>query len=461
MHVHILGVCGTFMGGVAAIAKAAGHRVSGSDEDVYPPMSTQLRKLGIQLHEGYDVIPSRDGVDCVVVGNVLSRGNAAVEALLDSGLPYYSGPEWLFNNFLQDKWVLAVAGTHGKTTASSMLAWILDYAGLSPGFLIGGMPHNFGVSARLGESEYFVIEADEYDTAFFDKRAKFVHYRPRTLAVTNIEYDHADIYADLDAILWQFHQLFRTVPNNGLISVNGRDENISNLLNKGIWTPVETFSSEEGVNWSARYDHIGAKSRFSVFKDGENVGQADWNLLGVHNLENALAALSSAIHVGVTVDVALEALSKFKGVKRRLEKRGIFKGITLYDDFAHHPTAIRATIRALRCWESNCRIVIVLELRSNTMRMGLHRDSLKKTLSEADLIYMLGSDDLAWNPESTLASLGEKFSVTWSVNEMLGVLLEELKSGDHVVMMSNGGFQGLPRLLQQSLKSQDSESVRV
>ena len=456
MRVHILGICGTFMGGIAAIAKAAGHQVSGSDENVYPPMSTQLRKLGIRLDDGYSANSFSD-VDCVVVGNVLTRGNVAVEALLDSGLPYYSGPEWLFDNVLQDKWVLAVAGTHGKTTASSMLAWILEYAERSPGFLIGGVPRDFSISARLGDSEFFVVEADEYDTAFFDKRAKFVHYRPRTLAIMNIEYDHADIYADMDAILWQFHQLLRTVPNHGLISVNGRDGNIGQLLEKGVWTPVETFSSEEGANWSARYDLIGAKSRFSVFRDGENVGQADWALLGPHNLENALAALSSAVYAGVSIEVALEALSKFKGVKRRLEKRGVFKGITLYDDFAHHPTAIQTTIRALRSQKAERRIVVVLEPRSNTMRMGVHRDSLRKVFDEADRVFVLASEDLTWNPELALAPLGAKLSVAWTVEEILGALLEELQRGDHVVMMSNGSFQGLPRLLQQSLKSHDPQ----
>ena len=457
MRVHILGICGTFMGGIAAIAKAAGHQVSGSDENVYPPMSTQLRKLGIRLQEGYDSEPFIDEVDCVVVGNVLTRGNPAVEALLDSGLPYYSGPEWLFDNVLQDKWVLAVAGTHGKTTASSMLAWILDYAGHSPGFLIGGVPRDFGISARLGGSEFFVVEADEYDTAFFDKRAKFVHYRPRTLSIMNIEYDHADIYTDLDAILWQFHQLVRTVPNHGLINVNGQDENIGQLLDKGVWTPVETFSSEGGTNWSASYDLVGAKSRFSVFRDEENVGQADWALLGPHNLENALAALSSAVYAGVSIEVALEALSKFKGVKRRLEKRGVFGGVTLYDDFAHHPTAINATIRALRSQKADRRIVVALEPRSNTMRMGVHRDSLRKVFDEADRVFVLASQDLKWSPESALAPLGAKLSVAWSVDEMLEDLMEELQSGDHVVMMSNGSFQGLPRRLQQALKSHEPE----
>jgi len=454
MRVHILGICGTFMGGVAALAKAAGHQVSGSDENVYPPMSTQLRKLGISLHEGYDEHQFGDDLDCVIVGNVLSRGNIAIETLLDSGVPYHSGPEWLANNVLTDKWVLAVAGTHGKTTTTSMLAWILDYAGLSPGFLIGGVPTNFKISARLGRSKYFVVEADEYDTAFFDKRAKFVHYRPRTLAITNIEYDHADIYSDLDAILWQFHQLVRTVPSRGLISVNGRDANIDDLLARSVWTPVETFSSDdEAATWSANYDLIGAKSRFSVFRRGEKVGQADWALLGHHNLENALAALSAAVHAGVGIDVALEALSKFNGVRRRLDKKGVFKGVTLYDDFAHHPTAIETTLAAVRSRKTEQRIIAVIEPKSSTMRMGVHRDALRKACGEADRVFVLASENLNWNPESALTALGSKLSVAWDVDELLDSLLSELKSGDQVILMSNGNFQGLLRLLQQALKS--------
>ena len=456
MRVHILGICGTFMGGIAALAKAAGHRVSGSDENVYPPMSTQLRKLGIRLYEGYDEHQFDDDLDCVVVGNVLSRGNTAVEALLDSSLPYCSGPEWLANNVLTDKWVLAVAGTHGKTTTASMLTWILDYAGLSPGFLIGGVPTNFNISARLGRSKYFVVEADEYDTAFFDKRAKFVHYRPRTLAITNIEFDHADIFSDLDAILWQFHQLVRTVPSRGLITANGQDQNIDDLLARGVWTPVETFSSaDEAATWSASYDLIGAKSRFSVSRRGEKVGQADWALLGRHNLENALAALSAAVHAGVGIDVTLEALSKFKGVKRRLDKRGVFKGVTLYDDFAHHPTAIETTLAAVRSQKVKQRIIAVIEPKSNTMRMGVHRDALRKSLGEADRVFVLATEALNWNPESALSALGSKLSVAWDVNALLDSLLSELDSGDQVILMSNGNFQGLPRLLQQALKSSE------
>ena len=333
MRVHILGVCGTFMGGIAAIAKEAGHDVSGADQNVYPPMSTQLEKLGIKLVEGYEA-PIDGAVESVVVGNALSRGKPVVEALLNSGRVYSSGPQWLAEHVLHDKWVLAVSGTHGKTTTTSMLAWILEYAGLNPGFLIGGVPSNFGISARLGGSKYFVVEADEYDTAFFDKRAKFVHYRPRTLIVNNIEFDHADIYADVDAIIWQFHQLLRTVPGNGLIVANGKDANIERLLARGVWTPLVTFSaSDRGAHWFGAYDSIGAESRFSIFEQGSARGSGRWSLLGQHNLENALAAIAAAGHVGVAPDTALQALAQFKGVKRRLELRGTFAGITLVRGF--------------------------------------------------------------------------------------------------------------------------------
>jgi UDP-N-acetylmuramate: L-alanyl-gamma-D-glutamyl-meso-diaminopimelate ligase len=445
------------MGGVAALAKAAGHEVSGSDENVYPPMSTQLRKLGIPLQEGYD--PKRLGkdLDCVVVGNVLSRGNPVVEALLNSDLPYYSGPQWLAENVLRDRFVLAVAGTHGKTTATSMLAWVLDYAGHDPGFLIGGVPKNFSISARLGSSKYFVVEADEYDSAFFDKRAKFVHYKPRTLAITNIEYDHADIYPDMQAILWQFHQLVRTVPGRGLIVANGRDANIDTLLSMGVWTPIETFSGRDGsATWTANYDLIGAKSRFSVYRHGEPKGETGWALLGKHNLDNALAAIASAAHAGVDVELAIEALSRFKGVKRRLEKRGVFRSVTVYEDFAHHPTEISSTLAALRSQHADRRIVAVVEPRSNSMRMGVHKDALRPAFDDADRVYMLASKRLDWNPESTFAALGDKLSVEWQVEALLRRLVDDLAPGDQVVLMSNGSFQGLPRLLQQALKSSEA-----
>jgi UDP-N-acetylmuramate: L-alanyl-gamma-D-glutamyl-meso-diaminopimelate ligase len=461
MRIHILGICGTFMGGIAALAKDAGHQVSGSDENVYPPMSTQLRKLGIKLNEGYDPAHLTGDIDCVLVGNVLSRGNPAVEALLDSGTPYYSGPEWLARNVLRDKWVLAVAGTHGKTTTTSMLAWILECAGLEPGFLIGGVPRDFSMSARLGRSRYFVVEADEYDTAFFDKRAKFIHYRPRTLAITNIEYDHADIYPDLESIIWQFHQLVRTIPGKGLITVNACSEAIERVLAKGFWTPVETFTATESpANWSADYDLIGAKSRFTVKRDGVQAGQCGWALLGRHNLENALAAVSAAAHTGVDVGVALEALSRFKGVKRRLEKRGVFHGVSLYEDFAHHPTAIAGTLAALRSQQGDRRIVAIVEPRSNTMRMGVHGDALSGALVDADMVYVLGSPGMQWDPAVVLSDLGDKLRVESDINSIVDDVLQHSRAGDQIVLMSNGSFGGLPRLLQQALKSTEQPGER-
>ena len=451
MRVHILGVCGTFMGGVAAIAKEAGHAVSGADQNVYPPMSTQLEALGIKLVDGYEA-PIDADVESVVVGNALSRGKPVVEALLNSGRAYTSGPEWLADHVLRDKWVLAVSGTHGKTTTTSMLAWILEYAGLKPGFLIGGVPANFGISARLGGSKYFVVEADEYDTAFFDKRSKFVHYRPRTLIVNNIEYDHADIFSDVDAIIWQFHQLLRTVPGNGLVVANGKDANIEKLLKRGIWTPLATFSANDRTaRWFGAYDSVGAESRFSVFEQGAARGSGRWSQLGLHNLENALAAIAAAGHVGVSLDTALEALAQFKGVKRRLELRGSFAGISLYEDFAHHPTAIATTLQGLRSLAPRKRIVAVMEPRSNTMRMGVHRDTLHGSFAAADRVFVLAAADLGFDPAEALAPLGERLVVAADVQTLLKRLLDELTDGDHVVLMSNGSFHGLPQLLEQAL----------
>jgi UDP-N-acetylmuramate: L-alanyl-gamma-D-glutamyl-meso-diaminopimelate ligase len=453
MRVHILGVCGTFMGGIAAIAKEAGHDVSGADRNVYPPMSTQLTDLGIRLVEGYDSAVDAD-VESVVVGNAMSRGIPVVEALLDSGRTYSSGPQWLAEHVLRDQWVLAVSGTHGKTTTTSMLAWILEYAGLSPGFLVGGVPSNFGISARLGGSKYFVVEADEYDTAFFDKRAKFVHYRPRTLIVNNIEFDHADIYSDIDAILWQFHQLLRTVPRNGLIVANGKDANIERLLKRGVWTPLATFSaSDRNARWFGSYDVVAAESRFSVFEQGAARGLGRWSLLGQHNLENALAAIAAAGHVGVAPATALQALAEFKGVKRRLELRGTFGGVGMYEDFAHHPTAIATTLAALKSLAPGQRVVAVMEPRSNTMRMGVHRDTLHGSFADADRVFVLGAADLGWDLGAALAPLGKRLTIETDVQALMTRLLAELTAGDLVVLMSNGGFQGLPRLLEQALQT--------
>jgi UDP-N-acetylmuramate: L-alanyl-gamma-D-glutamyl-meso-diaminopimelate ligase len=452
MRVHVLGICGTFMGGIAAIAKEAGHAVSGADRNVYPPMSTQLSALGIDLVQGYDAGVDTE-VDAIVVGNALSRGLPVIEALLDSGRPYTSGPQWLAEHVLGDRWVLAVSGTHGKTTTTSMLAWILEHAGLSPGFLIGGVARNFGISARLGASPYFVVEADEYDTAFFDKRSKFVHYRPRTLVVNNIEYDHADIFADVEAIIWQFHQLLRTVPRRGLIVANAVDANVERLLARGVWTPVTTFSARDaGASWWGSYESIGAESRFRLVKDGTPIGSTTYPLLGAHNLENALAAIAAASHVGVAPEVALAALARFTGVKRRLELRGTFGGISMYEDFAHHPTAIATTLAGVKSRPGAGRIVAVMEPRSNTMRMGVHRDTLCRSFDAADRVFVLAGAELDWDPATALAGLGARLVVLSDVNVLLQRLLEELAAGDQVVLMSNGSFQGLPAALQRELE---------
>ena len=444
MHIHILGICGTFMGGIAQIAKQAGHEVSGSDVNVYPPMSTQLSKAGIVLSEGHrvdDLVPAPDEV---VVGNVMCRGNPVIEHLLNKDIPYTSGPQWLREHVLQNRWVLAVAGTHGKTTTSSLLAWILDYAGLSPGFLIGGVAHNLGVSARLGESPYFVIEADEYDTAFFDKRSKFVHYQPRTLILNNLEFDHADIFKDLAAIQQQFHHLIRTVPGKGLIITNNGDKNLDDTLARGCWTPRQRFSVDcTAADWSARL-LVADGSSFEVIYRGTSQGEGSWGQLGRHNVMNALAAIAAAHQVGVSVAVALEAVAKFQGVKRRLEVRGVFNGITLYDDFAHHPTAIASTLRALRDRiGQGGRLIAVLEPRSNTMRMGIHKDSLGHALAEADTVYLYQSDDLDWSLNEVCAQISGRAVVIDSIPAMVERLATELIANDHVVVMSNGSFGGL------------------
>ncbi len=453
MHIHILGACGTFMGGVAALAKASGHTVTGSDQNVYPPMSTQLRKLGVRVQTGYDADQLTDAMDSIVVGNVMRRGMPVVEAMLDRGLNYESGPQWLARHVLAGRWVLAVSGTHGKTTTASMLAWILEHAGLSPGFLIGGVPRNFGVSARLGESEFFVVEADEYDTAFFDKRAKFVHYRPRTLVITNIEHDHADIYPDVESILWQFHQLLRTVPGRGRILVNARDPNIPRVLDMGCWTPVERFVSGEGLRaeWQGEYELVGPKSRFVVTRGDGEVGRAGWSLAGEHNLQNALAAIAAAEHAGVPVETSLEALTAFEGVKRRLERRGRIDGVTIYDDFAHHPTAIRQTLQAVRQQQPERRVVAVLEPRSNTMKQGLHAAALPGSLDAADLVYVYAPSALEWDAAEVLAPLGGRLAVIGAIPALIERLVADLREGDEVVIMSNGGFDGLPRKLEQAL----------
>jgi UDP-N-acetylmuramate: L-alanyl-gamma-D-glutamyl-meso-diaminopimelate ligase len=443
-HVHILGIGGTFMGGLAAIGQAAGFRVTGSDLNVYPPMSTQLQALGVDIIQGYGAEQLNPKPDIVVVGNALSRGSPVIEAMLDRGIPYTSGPQWLAERVLAQRHVFAVTGTHGKTTTSAMLAWILEHAGLAPGFLVGGVPGNFDYSARLGDSPFFVIEADEYDTAFFDKRAKFVHYRPRTVILNNLEYDHADIYPDVASIRRQFHQLLRTVPSAGRLIVNGQDAELATTLAMGCWTPRETFGlSSAPQNWSAQIAEGSAASRFTVYFDGLEVAEVSWDLLGGHNVMNALAAIGAARHAGVAPPQAAEALRAFRGVKRRMEVRGVINGITVYDDFAHHPTAIETTLRGLRARVGGARILAVLEPRSNTMKLGVHREQLAPALALADRSWFLNSPDLGWDLAAAVACMGDRVDLAGSVDELVAKLAAQARPGDHILVMSNGGFGGL------------------
>jgi UDP-N-acetylmuramate: L-alanyl-gamma-D-glutamyl-meso-diaminopimelate ligase len=446
MHVHILGICGTFMGGVAAIARAAGFTVTGSDRNVYPPMSTQLESLGIRLTEGFDAAQLEPPPDVVVVGNVMTRGMPVIETLLESGLPYASGPEWLSREVLKDRWVLAVAGTHGKTTTASLLAWILEHAGLDPGFLIGGVPANFGTSARLGSAPFFVIEADEYDTAFFDKRAKFVHYRPRTLVLNNLEYDHADIYPDVAAIQRQFHHLVRIVPGSGRIVWNAADPLLKDTLAMGCWTPLEGFarSARTDAVWSARA--LPQAADFSSFEvlEGDRVrGAVEWPLIGAHNMENALAAIAAARHAGVDVPQALAALPQFGGIARRMQLRGEVHGVCVYDDFAHHPTAIATTIDGLRRRGGAARILAVLEPRSHTMRMGVHQHTLAPALAGADEVWLYAPADIGWDTSAVLGALAARGHASGDVDALAREVASAARPGDQVLIMSNGGFGGL------------------
>ena len=455
-HIHIIGIGGTFMGGLAAIAQEAGFKVSGCDAKMYPPMSTQLADLGIAVHEGFDAEQLNEfPADVYVVGNVAKRGMPVIEAILNRGLPYVSGPQWLAENVLHGRWLLGVAGTHGKTTTASMLAWVLEYAGLAPGFLIGGIPQNFGISARLPQapkadpasrSPFFVIEADEYDTAFFDKRSKFVHYRPRTAILNNLEYDHADIFPNLAAIQTQFHHLVRTIPGNGLIVCNGREESLQTVLAQGCWTPVGNFGSAEG--WQAgEPDENGA---FDVLHHGQTVGHIAWPLLGEHNRLNALAVIAAARHAGVSIQVACEALSQFQNVKRRMEVKGCVRGVTVYDDFAHHPTAIATTIAGLRQKVGGARIIAVLEPRSNTMKLGSMKAALPRSLAEADQVFCYGGG-VEWDVAAALAPLGGKLHTANDFNAFVQSILSNAKSGDHILVMSNGGFGGIHQKLLDGL----------
>jgi UDP-N-acetylmuramate: L-alanyl-gamma-D-glutamyl-meso-diaminopimelate ligase len=450
MHIHILGICGTFMGGIAQLARASGHRVTGCDSSVYPPMSTQLEASGITLLEGYGIEQIALAPDIYVVGNAISRGNPLLEEILDRGLPYVSGPQWLADHVLRGRWVLAVAGTHGKTTTSAMLAWILEDAGLSPGFLIGGVPMNFGISARLsgniGDSPFFVIEADEYDTAFCDKRSKFIHYRPRTVVLNNLEFDHADIFADLAAIETQFHHLVRTLPRNGLLVSNAGESSLDRVLARGCWTPVETFNNVHG--W--RMLGNDAEGSLQLMRGDEVVGHARWNLTGEHNRANALAALLAARHVGVPFDKGLEALSQFENVKRRMELRGTVDDINVYDDFAHHPTAIATTVAGLRRKVGRARILAVLEPRSNTMKLGVMKAQLPASLSETDLVFCYAAN-LGWDAAGALASFGERAVVEDDLEQLVARISASAQPGDQILVMSNGGFGGIHEKLLAAL----------
>ena len=436
MHLHILGICGTFMGGIALLARDAGHRVTGCDANVYPPMSTQLAAHGIELVEGWGADQAALRPDVFVIGNVVTRGNPLMEAILDRGLPYISGPQWLRQNVLAGKWVVAVAGTHGKTTVSSLVAWILEHAGLDPGFLIGGVPGNFGVSAKLGSGSHFVVEADEYDTAFFDKRSKFVHYPARTAVLNNLEFDHADIFPDLAAIETQFHHFVRMLPASGLLVGNGADKALARVIERGCWTPVEPFGVAGG--WTA----VPSEDGFDVLWKGEHQGRVRWALQGPHNRANALAAIAAARHCGVAPAQAIDALATFAGVKRRMEVRGVVNGVTVYDDFAHHPTAIETTLEGLRASVGNARIHAVIEPRSNTMKLGIMKDQLATSLAAADRVYCY-SAGLRWDATAVLAPLGGKAVVTDDFEKLLGAIADSARSGDYVLIMSNGGFGGI------------------
>ncbi|TAL56648.1 UDP-N-acetylmuramate:L-alanyl-gamma-D-glutamyl-meso-diaminopimelate ligase [Pandoraea sp.] len=450
MHIHILGICGTFMGGLAVLATEAGHTVTGCDANVYPPMSTQLEAQGIRLIEGYDASQVALAPDLFVIGNVVSRGNPLMEEILNRNLPYISGPQWLGEHILRNKWVMAVAGTHGKTTTTSMLTWILEDAGYQPGFLVGGVPLNFGISARLTDANFFVIEADEYDTAFFDKRSKFVHYRPRTAVLNNLEYDHADIFPDLAAIETQFHHLVRTIPEQGRILVNGRESAFERVLSRGCWSEVESFGVPRG--WHAD----GSDEQFLVRYQDRAFGAVRWNLQGEHNRMNALAAVAAARHVGVPPEQAIGSLGKFRNVKRRMEWRGTVRGVAVYDDFAHHPTAIHTTVAGLRHRiGAEARILAVLEPRSNTMKLGVMKSQLPGSLADADLVFGYGApsgkEALGWDLAGALAPLGERARAFSDLDALVRAVAAVAQPGDHILVMSNGGFGGVHQKLLDAL----------
>lgn len=448
MHIHILGICGTFMGGIAAIAKSLGHKVTGADANVYPPMSTQLEQLGIELTQGWDPAQLEPAPDLVIIGNALSRGNPAVEYVLNTNLRYTSGPQWLAEQVLFDRWVLAVSGTHGKTTTSTMLAWILEQAGLKPGFLIGGIPQNFDCSARLGESPFFVIEADEYDTAFFDKRSKFVHYRPRTLVINNLEYDHADIFPDLAAIQRQFHHLLRMVPANGLVLSAEDTPAIKQTLDMGCWSERQSY----GNAWRAELLQADG-SHFALYFNNDKLGELRWALNGQHNVDNAVMAIAAARHAGVPVAVALDALAGFVAPKRRMELKANIADIKVYDDFAHHPTAISTTLQGIRNKVGHDRVLAVLEPRSNTMRMGVHQAALPLALALADQVFLYEPANANWSLDALTRALAPKAGLSREIDELVAQLCAEAKPADSIVIMSNGGFGGIHDKLISALKA--------
>ncbi len=459
MHIHILGVCGTFMGSLAQLAKALGHRVTGSDANVYPPMSTQLEQAGIELMQGFDPAHLQPAPDLVVIGNAMSRGNPAVEYVLNQGIAYTSGPQWLRDHVLQGKWVLAVAGTHGKTTTSSMLAWILEYAGMAPGYLIGGVTKNFPTSARLGDTPFFVVEADEYDSAFFDKRSKFVHYNARTVILNNLEFDHADIFPDLAAIQKQFHHLVRTVPNNGLLISPRNDEALAEVIAQGCWTPLQQFSiideKETSANNSAEWQAkllAADGSSFAVLHNGETIAQVNWEQTGIHNVNNGLAAMIAARHVGVTIEHSAAALEQFAGVKRRMECLATINDVNVYDDFAHHPTAIKTTLAGLRAKVGDEKIIAIIEPRSNTMRMGVHKNALNKSVTDADDVLWYQPANADWAMDEVVNKSPVPAKLLRDLDELIHCALSLCEKNTHIVIMSNGGFGGVHQKLIDQLK---------
>ena len=459
-HLHILGICGTFMGGIAALAKELGFRVTGCDAQVYPPMSSQLEQLGIELKQGYKTSHFNDEPDLVIVGNAMSRGNVMVEYMLDRNIPYISGPQWLLENVLKDRWVLAVSGTHGKTTTSSMLTWILDYAHLSPGFLIGGVPQNFDCSARLGNAPFFVIEADEYDTAFFDKRSKFVHYRPRTLVINNMEFDHGDIFDDLSDIQRQFHHLIRMVPSNGLILSPHNETAINETLAMGCWTPTEKSACQQG--WQAEKIHPDG-SEFNVIFNGIKQGTVKWALIGDFNIDNGLMAIAAARHAGVPSHIAIEALAEFVNTKRRFELKGEVNNTRVYDDFAHHPTAIAKTLAGVRAQvDSNNvqgRVFAVLEPRSNTMKSGVHKEALPLSLADADQVFIFQDEQIKWSVDELVTQCQQPCFVENNIDDLVLKIIKQSQSGDTIVVMSNGGFGNIHNKILTALTSKFFQST--